>query len=502
MSKSTYISDELIAKYLEGKATAEECSIIKSYVEEHPEALSWLDIAAQELAYQDIEKRERAGIYQKSLLNKEEMDDDTRYAIARHGKIAFAAEDGDDCSCAIKAQQLILSDYGIFVSTSELTRVARENGWYIDRKGSPMDFVGELLNYYNIPAVQMRNANVYHLVHELSQGHKVIVGIDVNDLNQSKQWQEYDDLLLGKEANHVLLVASIQTDASKPTQIVLSDPSHTDNSRTISMEQFMSAWEDSGYFMVATTQPAPVEYNPGMQFFDYDQGHIKQFADLTYNEIIKRLADDGFFSDPQKIKTKKLILWFSLTAMLLVLAGFFIFYLFIPFNMKVNLHEDPAYHIPNLPLKNGKITISYGSQKSLQFAITENQKEVIIPDLPQKYRNTEAHLIFEADGFETIDTILLLHKTVNISYRHNNQLAKIFGVVVDSQNGQCLSGVTIKVQNLSALTDEQGCFNIDIPFAQQKQVQTLSAYKDGYMLWTGTYEPSSCNPWSIVLEKQ
>lgn len=501
MSKSDYISDELIAKYLEGKATAEECSFVKSYIEEHPEALSWLDIAAQELACQDIEKRKRAGIYQKSLLNKEEMDDDTRYAIFKHGKIDFAADDGEDCSCAIKAQQLILSDYGIFVSTSELTRVARENGWYIDRKGSPMDFVGELLNYYNIPAVQMRNANVYHLIHELSQGHKVIVGIDVNDLNQSQQWQEYDDLLLGKEANHVLLVASIQTDASKPTQIVLSDPSHTDNSRTISMEQFMSAWEDSGYFMVATTQPAPVEYNPGMQFFDYDQGHIKQFADLTYNEIIKRLADDGFFRNPKQ-KTMKLILWLSCTVGLLVIAGFFIFYFFIPFNMKVNLHEDPAYHIPNLPLKNGKITLSYGSQKSLQFAITENQKEVIIPDLPQKYRNAEAHLIFEADGFETVDTTLLLHKTINISYRHNNQLAKIFGVVVDSQNGQCLSGVTLKVQNLSALTDEQGCFNIDIPFAQQKQVQTLYAYKDGYMLWTGTYEPSNCNPWSIVLEKQ
>lgn len=74
MFKPGYISDELIAKYLEGKATAEECSIIKSYVEEHPEALSWLDIAAQELAYQDIEKRKKEGIYQKSLLNKEEME--------------------------------------------------------------------------------------------------------------------------------------------------------------------------------------------------------------------------------------------------------------------------------------------------------------------------------------------------------------------------------------------------------------------------------------------
>lgn len=502
MSKSVNISDELVARYLEGKVTGEESSLIKSYIEEHPEEWSWLGTAAREVAFQEQEKKKKNGVYQKSLLNKAEMDDDVRYAVSGHGNIDFAAEDGEDCSCAIKAQQLILSDYGIFVSKSELMRVAQENGWYIEQKGSPMDFVGELLNYYNIPAVQMRNANVYHLMNELSQGHKVIVGIDVNDLNQSKQWQDFDDLMMGKDANHVLLVAGIQTNASKPAQIVLSDPSHADNSKVISMERFMAAWEDSGYFMVSTTQPAPLEFNPGMQYFDYNEGHLKQFADLTYNEIIRRLADDGFISDTKQIKAKRHILWLSVTIVLLAVAGVFAFYFFLPFNMKVNLRENPVYRIPDLPLKNGRISIDYGSQNQQVFILTENQKDIVIPDIPIKYRNTEAHLVFEAEGFETIDTILLMNKTVDITYRHNSQFAKIFGIVVDSQDGQCLSGVTIKVQNLTVLTDEHGYFSIDIPYAQQKQVQTLSANKSGYALWMGTYEPSNSNPWNIVLEKR
>lgn len=502
MSKSANISDELVARYLEGKATAEECSLIKSFIEEHPEEWSWLGAAAREVAFQENEIERKKGVYRKSLLEKTAMDDDGRYAVSGHGKIDFAAEDGEDCSCAIRAQQFILRDYGIFVSTSELKRVALENGWYIEQKGSPMDFVGELLNYYNIPAVQMRNANVYHLMNELSQGHKVIVGIDVNDLNQSKQWQEFDDLLMGKEANHVLLVAGIQTEAGMPAQIVLSDPSRSDNSRVISMEQFVAAWEDSGYFMVSTTQPAPLEFNPSMQYFDYDQGHLKKFADLTYNEIIKRLADDGFISDPVQVKTRKHVLWFCLSIVLLAMAGFFVFFLFMPFNMKINLHENLAYQIPDMPLKKGKITVNYGSQNPQAFMLSENQKDIVISDIPLRYRNSEVHLVFEAEGFETIDTVLSMNRTVDINYRHNSRLAKIFGIVVDSRNGQCLSGVMIKVQDITVLTDEHGCFSIDIPYARQKQVQTLCASKNGYVLWTGTYEPSNGTPWNIVLEKQ
>lgn len=252
MAETYNISDEMIAKYLEGNATESEREMIRAYIETHPDEMAWLCVAAQEVAYQEQLQDGKSGVYHKSLMNKEQIDDDIRYSIAGHGKMSFAAQDDDDNSCAIKAQQLILGDYGIFVSTSELTRVAQQNGWYIEQKGSPFDFIGELLNFYNIPAVQMRNANVYHLMHELSQGHKIIVGVDDQDLKQSKRWQEFDDKMFGKEANHVLLVAGIQTKADGTAQITISDPSEPDNPKVISMQQFLSAWEDSGYFNVSS----------------------------------------------------------------------------------------------------------------------------------------------------------------------------------------------------------------------------------------------------------
>lgn len=500
MSETYNITDEMLAKYLEGNATESEYEMIRAYIEAHPDEMDWLCAAAQEVAFQEQSLENQSGIYHKSLLNKELLDEATRYSIAGHGKISFAAQDDENNSCAIKAQQLILGDYGIFVSTSELTRVAQQNGWYIEQKGSPFDFVGELLNFYNIPAVQMRNANVYHLMHELSQGHKIIVGVDDQDLKQSKRWQEFDDKMFGKEANHVLLVAGIQTKSDGSAQIVLSDPSSPDNPQIISMQQFLSAWEDSGYFMVATTQPAPLEHNPNMQYFDYDKGHLQHFANLAYSEIVDRLAQDGYMNKNDRKRHRLFTFICIVSTILIACFGIACWYFLAPFHISINLNEDPNYRIAGLPLQSGTLNISYGNSNTMSFEVTEKQKHFVLTDIPHKFKKQKAHLRFEATGFVPIDTFVTMDKAIDLRYRHNNRLSKIFGFVIDSRNGQSIADVTIKVQNLTTTTDKSGSFLLEIPFSQQKSEQQVSAYKDGYTLWLGTYEPSETEPWQIVLE--
>lgn len=502
MDEIPHISDELIAKYLDGRATEEESGAIRAYIEAHPEEMAWLSAAARDVSFQDCASERHPGVYHRSLIDKSLWDDDTRYAIAGRGKVAIAANSDDNHSCAIKAQQLILSDYGKYVSVGELTRVARQNGWYIDQMGSPFDFVGELLNYYNVPAVQMRNANVYHLIHELSQGHRIIVGVDDNDLKQSRCWQEFDDQMFGKEANHVLLVAGIQTSADQPAQIVLSDPSRPENTKVVSMQQFVAAWEDSGYFMVATTQPAPLEHNPGMQYFDYDKGHLQQFADLAYTEIVRRLAQDGYMKKNDLKKRRIRIVLSILSSIFITVVGVFCWIFFSPFNMCVSLSENPDYRIPNLPLEEGSLSINYDEGGDKVFMVSDKQNNVILPSIPHRYKNKKAHIRFEAAGFVTIDTLVRMGKTIDLCYRHDDGLSKIFGVVIDSRDGRCLAGVTVKVQNLAAITDDAGCFSISIPYSQQKQEQQVSAFKKGHTMWLGTYEPSATTPWHIVLEAQ
>lgn len=495
------ITDELLARFIEGNVSDEERSAVLLYLQTHQNDLSAIIIAAQEVAFQQQEAEKSKGIYQRYILDKRSLSDDDRYQLADKGKISMAADD-NDFSCAIKAQQLVLSDYGIFVSLDELTRIAKENGWFIEHSGSPLDYVGELLNYFNVSAVQMRNANIYHLINELSQGHKIIVGIDINDLLQTERWQQFDDVLVGKEANHVLVVAGIQTSEGGEPQIVLTDPTRPESKKVFTTRQFMGAWEDSGYFMVATTQPAPIQYNPEMAHFDYVSGHVNQFADIAYGEILKRLENDGYLAKNKSSKSlQKVMLLCSLTIVFLLIVFGCVWNFLTPFPMKISFSEDTHYTIEALPFSQGTVTLSYGEQQPQTHTITNNNLNVVLHDISPRYKGKEIRIQFAASGYLSIDTTLPIQRQHKLFIRRDNSLGRIFGTVLSATDGQPVMGVQIRVLDRTTITDNIGGFSIEIPYNQQNSTQTLTAYKDGYEIWRGTYEPSQVNPWEIVLRK-
>lgn len=113
-------------------------------------------------------------------------------------------------TCAIKSQQLIMNDFGINVSELDLVHTAAENGWY--NGGTAPEDVGKLLELANIPITKQENANVFNLVNELAQGHKVIVGLDsdelwYNDSISDKLRNLYNDIFSNEHGDHALIVA-------------------------------------------------------------------------------------------------------------------------------------------------------------------------------------------------------------------------------------------------------------------------------------------------------
>lgn len=174
-------------------------------------------------------------------------------------------------TCAIRSQQLILKDFGIEISQEELIQQAHDHGWYAPGEGtSPLD-VGKLLELNGVPVRQYENGNIFSLVNELAQGHKVIVGVDANELwNDGPDWL---DQLGVNTPNHALLVSNIDTTDPDNITVTLTDPGTGDVAKVYSFEQFEDAWRDSNCFVVATQDPAPptVDY---MCNFDYETGHL------------------------------------------------------------------------------------------------------------------------------------------------------------------------------------------------------------------------------------
>lgn len=178
---------------------------------------------------------------------------------------------GYDSTCAIRSQQIILRDYGIDMSQEDLIAFAEQNGWFSEETGTPMGYVGYILESAGVGVHQQLDSTIYDLINELAQGHRVIVGVDSGELwadregNIGKQLKEFwEDLWHGQEgADHALIVAGVEVNPKDPSDItvILTDPGTGDLRIEYSLDDFMDAWEDSHCFMVATNTPAPYQYD-------------------------------------------------------------------------------------------------------------------------------------------------------------------------------------------------------------------------------------------------
>lgn len=188
-------------------------------------------------------------------------------------------------TCAIRSQELVLRSFGINTTQEELIKEAESHGWYKEGEGTSIENVGNLLDLHNVPNHRMVNANVFNLVDELGQGHKVIVGVDSDELDGNTFWQSIKECLVGKTPNHAMIVSGINTSDPNNIKVILTDPGTGKTLFECPYNKFLSAWNDSSCFMVATDDPAPLEYNQNeMIHFDYNQNHVSFLGKLPFEK--------------------------------------------------------------------------------------------------------------------------------------------------------------------------------------------------------------------------
>lgn len=340
--EDSHITDEMLAAYLDGNATDDECRLIESSVGSDglvSEIMSVFGIEEESLqadmsgiieelmtGYDMMESpgdfnngsNDDMPVYGDNVLNdgnlsndKEFVENITLFKINDTMKTLqnFEAADrifgeegngtnpifdpmlwqGPEGVCAIRSQQIILRDYGIDVSLEELKQFAIQNGWYEDGGGTPMGYVGAIINACGVGVRQDVNCTVYDLVNELAQGHRVIVGVDANELWADRdgkhfvQAKEFFKDLFKEEANHALIVAGVKVNPNDPedVKVVLTDPGTGDLRIEYTLDQFMDAWEDSNCFMTTTTTPAPYQYDELRGCMVPSNFAVEQFVDAN-----------------------------------------------------------------------------------------------------------------------------------------------------------------------------------------------------------------------------
>lgn len=188
---------------------------------------------------------------------------------------------GNQPTCAIRSQEIIMRDYGVTIPQEELIAFAQSNGWYDpdpENGGTPRDATGNLLDAVGIETKRYDDASIFDIISELRAGHRVIVSVDANELwvkNEPKLYKrifgelsnrlndKMDEITGVQGANHALIVAGVNVNPANPSdmKVVLIDSGSGDVCIEYSFKDFKKAWDDSHCHMVTTTEPAPYQYN-------------------------------------------------------------------------------------------------------------------------------------------------------------------------------------------------------------------------------------------------
>ncbi len=194
--------------------------------------------------------------------------------------------------------------------------------------------------------------------------------------------------------------------------------------------------------------------------------------------------------------------WAVLAFVLLGCLALLLWRLLTPIQMKVNVMEDADRAIPALPFESGTLQCQYADNAVQRLVVSHESPTVLLNDIPYRLKANPVHLVFESEGYRTIDTVVKAQSSVTLRIQRNNDLGVLFGRVCDFENGQPVADAAVSLLGFTVLTDAQGQFRIEIPYDQQNDVQRVLITKEGYRPWDALYRPSATEPWLISLEKE
>jgi hypothetical protein len=166
-----------------------------------------------------------------------------------------------DVAESIRCEASIIRQFSrVNLPESHYVREAREHGWYPEGSVTSFKDVGNLLELHGIPVHRYTNANIFNLATELAQGHKVIIGMAAD-----APWAQNSILArIGYKfgfAGMSRVANIVEIDVGDPESVkvvIASDPGTGEVAARYPLDNFLDAYQQGPFFMVAT-QNSPLE---------------------------------------------------------------------------------------------------------------------------------------------------------------------------------------------------------------------------------------------------
>lgn len=187
---------------------------------------------------------------------------------------------------------------------------------------------------------------------------------------------------------------------------------------------------------------------------------------------------------------QKVISFFSLIIIFIIALGS-TWYInqTIDVQMKVHATSMLNAHLP--PLKNALITIRLDNETK-QDTLNNTTDTLHFNNIPAKYKNKPVKVNFKGFGFEDLDTMLILEKTLSLPIKRN---PVVYGSVVaclyDIEHECPVPDTEIEVEGEKTRTDKKGYLHLFFPLSKQRTFYKLKASVE--LLDTCIYMPCDSN---------
>ena len=221
MANKKYISDELLAAYLDGNTSKDETLEVLNAMNADPSLKEVMDIAL------DLQE-----------------EDSATYNVLPMMKLA--AESGNNI-CSVLCEAFILHRREVPFEEGELLAIAQNNNW-LKPEGSPLHSIGQLLSHYDLMVTRKYDATIHNIRDALTLDNDVIVVVDKEKLYQLENNED--------APNHAVVVRGVQNGS-----VSLFDPTLQETDVKVSLSSFLDAWKESHNYMVRVLQSIE-DYEP------------------------------------------------------------------------------------------------------------------------------------------------------------------------------------------------------------------------------------------------
>ena len=167
------------------------------------------------------------------------------------------------------------------------------------------------------------------------------------------------------------------------------------------------------------------------------------------------------------------------------------------FDTEVRLHDTTPKN--SLPMPDSLNILLQLENEEKTLSLSRIQDIGSYKNLPGKYAGKEVHLLFSAEGYEPVDTVVELERghKIELNIHRNDKYGVLSGIVMD-ENGHPISDALIEAEGETSTSTPDGHFEIFIPIERQKPKPYVRISKAGYLTEEYTESPVGTD-WIVML---